>query len=318
MTPKKNLYFLGVCFPLYFDFIENCIILLLGFFLISGVFSLATNLASDYCETHHRFCSENFVIKMSWANKKGAEGLVIAQAALNLLATILAIFLTGILKLRVRQRVTEVDKDLVTPFDYTVRLSRVPTTVKDPNVIKEFIKKALPENRININDMEVVRAYDIREMVDLIREGQKKTMNFTQEFCNKVALEKDQKGLFAFIKKKWHSSSTTGLSETKSKVSSAPGTLTELGLTVETEAAEEKKKEKNQASSTTSLDDLGLKPTNLKPKQEISFKKQLAEITEIRKKIQSYKDKEVKPTQVVFVTFQNSKGNYDSDNAHEV
>ena len=75
--PKMDLKELGAGFPLYFEYVTFCALLLLFQFIVIGLYNMLNNAAGARCRENqdiaassaNRYCTDGFIVTYSWANK---------------------------------------------------------------------------------------------------------------------------------------------------------------------------------------------------------------------------------------------------------
>ena len=91
---NKKLGFLGSGFPLYFEFLKQCIIILVLFFITTADFNLFSNFFyGNDCEpatsenlNSSNVCILTFISRMSLANKRSSGELMTINSMLNFVA----------------------------------------------------------------------------------------------------------------------------------------------------------------------------------------------------------------------------------------
>ena len=149
---------------------------------ISGFYNIATAAISNGCssgELKTDFCSQGFIGSVTIANKRANIGSIRIQLTLNLVSvTLLSIFF-HYMRFKFRKIVSSIDKEVVSPADFTLIMKGVNPSVPNEGVIKWLKGYATEQNSINIK--KINRSYDIKDYIHLLHE--RKTL----------AKERDQK-----------------------------------------------------------------------------------------------------------------------------
>ncbi|CAD8107052.1 unnamed protein product [Paramecium sonneborni] len=156
VNPLK-LSFLGTGVPLFFDFIKQCITILVIMFCTSGDYNLITNIAfgtscqKDLDDSNTRDnCDLNYITQSSLANKRLDSSLMNLQQMLNLVSIFIIIILLQYIRIQQRTILRDCDFHTTTPSDFGVKLSHIPTEnagqIKERliNVLNEFLDKYVP------------------------------------------------------------------------------------------------------------------------------------------------------------------------------
>ncbi|CAD8115595.1 unnamed protein product [Paramecium primaurelia] len=160
MSMKVNplkLSFLGTGVPLFFDFIKQCITILIIMFCTSGDYNLITNIAfgtscqKDLDDTNTSDnCDLNYITQSSLANKRLDSSLMNLQQMLNLVSIFIIIILLQYIRIQQRTILRDCDFHTTTPSDFGVKLSHIPVEnagqIKDrlTKVLNEFLEKYVP------------------------------------------------------------------------------------------------------------------------------------------------------------------------------
>ncbi|CAK88674.1 unnamed protein product (macronuclear) [Paramecium tetraurelia] len=156
VSPLK-LSFLGTGVPLFFDFIKQCITILIIMFCTSGDYNLITNIAfgtscqKDLDDTNTSDnCDLNYITQSSLANKRLDSSLMNLQQMLNLVSIFIIIILLQYIRIQQRTILRDCDFHTTTPSDFGVKLSHIPVDnagqIKDrlSKVLNEFLEKNVP------------------------------------------------------------------------------------------------------------------------------------------------------------------------------
>ncbi|CAD8158550.1 unnamed protein product [Paramecium pentaurelia] len=162
--------FLGSGYPLYFNFIKCCLMIVGVLFLTSGQYQLVSNLTSNDCEDlvvqvqHrykevqkedswseqvHNYCLNDWIARSSLANKRFQSILTELPHYFNFSSVIFILII--IFFFRKSQLIIDNDCDIKenTPSDYTLIVKDIPKDCKQQQ-LKEFF-----ENKFNVEVMEV-------------------------------------------------------------------------------------------------------------------------------------------------------------------
>ncbi len=153
-------------YVLYFGFIKCLIYLFLLMFIISGLYSIITNVVSKDCshveEGNDSYCIRDFKTMFSIANKRNKEGLLKAQLSVNLVVLIGIILFFHYIRYQFRKVIVVEDLEL-TPSDYTLRLDRVKASDDNVTLVNSFESLSTPEQKINV--VKLTRTYKITEFI---------------------------------------------------------------------------------------------------------------------------------------------------------
>jgi len=172
----SELYHIGSGYVLYFIFFKHCIGLLVTILMISGLYNMYTNYVSKDCAdpttigiiTEDLCCTQNLVSDLSLASKKDHPDQRAFQIQLNLLTIIALIIYCQSLRYKVRKMNEEVAETKVSPADYTVMFTEMPTDShhelsKDEGLKKWLEAMGTPENPIQVK--KINRSYDVEEFL---------------------------------------------------------------------------------------------------------------------------------------------------------
>ena len=162
----NKLDFLGPGFPLFYEFLIFCIICICLLFCIQGIYGLATNPNGHACELANIRkasvrCKENGINLYSWFNKEDRDEV---QSGLNLCGAFCLLIVLNIFKHRHKKVEMRLDNDNISPSDYTIQVSELPTTEKEED-IKTFFENCIPNQTITISKVSL--AYFVEDYVNL-------------------------------------------------------------------------------------------------------------------------------------------------------
>ncbi|EGR32765.1 hypothetical protein IMG5_070910 [Ichthyophthirius multifiliis] len=180
--------FLGPGFPLFYNYLKNCVVMLTFLFLIQGIPNIIIHSQGTFCHSSSlkafkhseqqkehpkkkfiEYCVENSVVKYSLANIINQQGHE-SFAIWSLLAMIVQLILTVYFRKQQKDMDNVVDEENVTPADYSVFVANIPKDL--PNTKKE-IQKIFEEESVQgkkVQVTKVVLVYDIKEILLLEEE----------------------------------------------------------------------------------------------------------------------------------------------------
>ncbi|CAK58012.1 unnamed protein product (macronuclear) [Paramecium tetraurelia] len=201
--------FLGSGFPLFYMFIKYCIFILVEFWLLKGMFCLATDLMGDYCynlekvkvqehahhsihdhlnqQHHHKHKSDNQICGgslwhfVSLANVYDREDIRNLQSNLSLVVVFAN--MVSFLFFRKAQRSIdiEVDESQLTPSDYTICVKNIPNLNQDyKEVLKNIFQNYAADGR-ELTVTKIVLVYNLDEVIEL-EESLKEMIREKQEY----------------------------------------------------------------------------------------------------------------------------------------
>lgn len=194
---KSELYHLGAGFPLYFEFLGFCGVLIIIMLAISGGYNFVTNLLGEDCENNlllerkdSRFCDPSRISLTSFVNKRYSTDEIEINNWLNLATVVIMLLAFHFHRRRTIFTNREVDNSQQTPADYTITIINLPLKVTDQQ-IKDFIEKELFYDR-KIEIVKIVRGYNIRNYVLLNRRKHKIQIQLLKDDVqNKDKLQKE-------------------------------------------------------------------------------------------------------------------------------
>ena len=158
-------YHLGSGYSLYFHFLKYCIVFLLAMLAVSGLFNLITNLIERDCDetaTSTSFCVRGWISNTFLSSKRDESGEISIQLILNLVYVILIMVYSHYMRYQMRKIDYEVDKNLTTPADFTLKVTRVPPDVTDLDLRSWF--ESFSTMSVPVKCVKVVRTYDTKDI----------------------------------------------------------------------------------------------------------------------------------------------------------
>ncbi|EAR82133.2 kinase domain protein (macronuclear) [Tetrahymena thermophila SB210] len=197
-----DLYFLGSGYPMYFDFVKSCLIILFLIFVSSGSYNLFSNaLMGSDCLTifYHptntpnvpgqpeieHGCQYSWTTILSFANKRNNADLVQLQDIMNFITVITIVFVLQYLRINQRALNEDCDGLLISPSDYTVWVQGVPKYEKSNEAIDQLIKKDISDQ---IHELYIK---DNPKMADTFQ-IENVTVCYSLEEVTRLNTEKDQ------------------------------------------------------------------------------------------------------------------------------
>ena len=178
-NPMK-LDYLGAGYPLFYNWLKCCIILLIILFLGSGGYNLITNYFGNDCvepslaeNSSKLWCKKNFVTIFSIANKKSIGKFRNFQIYLNIIPYVLIMIVLMIFRKIQRKVNVVVDINQLTPSDYTVIVKNIPIDLKNFNYadeITKIIEKSGNSYGEKFKVMKVNLIYDVSNLINLDNE----------------------------------------------------------------------------------------------------------------------------------------------------
>jgi len=168
---------LGITYPLYFDFIKKCAILLIVHFFISSIPSIVINVLSDQCGLSD---DSSFVCTLSFLNvlSKEANPSSFHRHALgfenlcNMLFLLASMILISIFKIQQKIKKQRLDKYHCSISDFSIFLTSLPKTFQMEE-LHDFLKEKLldkyeeftPDTPLDI--VKEYKLYDLKEYASL-------------------------------------------------------------------------------------------------------------------------------------------------------
>ena len=160
----------GPGYPLYFEYIFTCGVILSLMFGIVSIHSMYYNKHGSNCDAHLKDgeypCRGGTAVEYSIGNRKEGDPFRISSV-LNLSFTLIALVLSFFYRKVQSRTANEVDDSTVTAADYTVMVQNLP-----PEERAEDIKRFFQEYRNDgtlVSVVNVSMAYQIGYYVDLVR-----------------------------------------------------------------------------------------------------------------------------------------------------
>jgi len=181
-----HIYHLGSGYVLYFKLIQYSMVLIGLIFVSSGLFNIISNFLGNDCDPvsqindENPYCIQDYILVFTIANKRNNSSLLEMQIILNLISAFLIFIFFQYMHYRFRKIHVEVDEEIISPADYTIKVSGIDTNLTDED-IKEWIESLqTPEQFINCK--KINRTYDIRQYIKLkkkrdLLEGRKNQTN---------------------------------------------------------------------------------------------------------------------------------------------
>ncbi|KRX03774.1 hypothetical protein PPERSA_04282 [Pseudocohnilembus persalinus] len=154
-TSLNNLAHLGPGYPLYFDYIKFCIVLLLCQLLTSGAYSLFTNyFKGDDCVNDGEItnvydqCNKDWITMFSIGNKRSKENLIDIQNYVDLGCLLIMIIFFQFFRKYIKTIDIKYDILDINPKDYTIWIQNIPKNFQAKNDsyeedIREFIEQSI-------------------------------------------------------------------------------------------------------------------------------------------------------------------------------
>ncbi|KRX05372.1 hypothetical protein PPERSA_00673 [Pseudocohnilembus persalinus] len=151
-----DLRFLGSGFPLFYNYIIWCIYLCLAYLFVCGGQELYSNYQGNYCqaggETYQpEACRNSLFNLLSIANKKHDDQAIEFSNDLNTIMLVVLMIMMLLFRRSQNKLTEDIDKDLVTPSDYTVHVSNIPLHQKE---LKDLFRKN------GYNPVDITLVYD--------------------------------------------------------------------------------------------------------------------------------------------------------------
>ena len=115
---------LGEGFPLYFNLLKWVCFLIALTFLIAGAFCIYRNYRAD--NVQDSAFRSNWIVKGSLANYGSTAKPTIAEPSLHVAAIVVVLVLHNFIAIKHEKMEAELDKNAITPSDYTIAVTGVP------------------------------------------------------------------------------------------------------------------------------------------------------------------------------------------------
>jgi len=165
MSDLREIYHLGSGFVLFFMFIKYSIILLLLIFSISGMYNLISSGSSDDCNKNNEttFCIQGFIGSLTIANKRNNIDSLRVQLILNLASVVVIFFFFHFMRYNFRKKTIDIDKETITPADFTIILKGVSPSAEEDDIIKWIHNYSTKEMDLEIR--KILRTFDIKDYI---------------------------------------------------------------------------------------------------------------------------------------------------------
>ncbi|EGR27621.1 hypothetical protein IMG5_192990, partial [Ichthyophthirius multifiliis] len=156
MINQKELGFLGAGFPLFYNYLKYCIIMLLSLLLVQGIPNMIINGRGNFChdtlqeayekieEAHKKHlsnfitpCASNFIVQFSIANLIGKPQDQNLGVYFSIGAMLIQIILSIIFRKEQNKLEAQVDENNITPADFSIMVSNIPKNIPK---VKEVLK----------------------------------------------------------------------------------------------------------------------------------------------------------------------------------
>jgi hypothetical protein len=172
---RLDLSELGPGFPLYFEYILCCGVLLSILFALVGIQGLIANskgvVCSAYADDDDYMCHGGPVIEYSYGNRATSDTTFGVSNVLNLVFVIIGVFVAFYYRRIQGMTADEVNRGSITTSDYTIIIKGVPAT-ETPEKIKAFFEEKGGHHTKPIVK-KVVLAYEIGTYIELVRKRNK-------------------------------------------------------------------------------------------------------------------------------------------------
>lgn len=175
-TPRSELSFLGPGFPLYFEFVVYCAVILGIMIIFEGIYNIISNSLQEACKETDDTCSNSDINRISLSNKFNNHELYKIQCWVNFGCAVAILISLQIFRRMQRLTNRECDRGLLSPSDYSIMISHIPTndyTEADiKKVLEDFwskIPKSQEEEKKGYPFKKIVLSYNIGEYIDMIR-----------------------------------------------------------------------------------------------------------------------------------------------------
>lgn len=175
---RSELAFLGPGFPLYFEFVVFCAVILGIMISVEGIYNIISNyVQGDSCKNTDSTCSISNINLISLSNKYTNHELYITQSWVNFGCALVIMIAMHIFRRIQRLTNRECDRGLLSPSDYSLMISQLPLnedySEQDiKQILEDFwnkIPKSQEEEKKGFPFKKIVLSYNIGEYVELIR-----------------------------------------------------------------------------------------------------------------------------------------------------
>ena len=188
----SKLYHLGVCFPIYFDYIRFCFFLLALCAVVGGIHNMYLNMNGFNCERNLQ--NTSFICKISFINLLDPQqgfGNLRKQSYTNIATFILLIAVFEFFRRYQKKLVMKYQPDY-SIGDFALMLSNVPNNYTQDN-LQDFINHTC--EKIGVRSCNIIQTYFLNDLSDfaqkykLKRELMIKKTRAPPELANKYASE---------------------------------------------------------------------------------------------------------------------------------
>ena len=180
-SSNHDLHFLGSGFPLFYNYILFCILILFVLFVSSSGYNLYTNFLGDYCVENGDAtggCKLNWMSKLSLPNKMNNADAMAIQQNLNLVACILICIILMGFRYSQRKINAQIDEKQISPADYTIIVRNIPTNLDVDYVtdLTDFFQNLIdPIKKFNVMKINLLwEIEEINEIEEKVNEAIKK------------------------------------------------------------------------------------------------------------------------------------------------
>lgn len=160
---------LGFPLPLYLNYFQGAILIILGVFVIFGLFNFITNISSTCDSANQNSCGENWLVLTSLTNKGSNQVMISVQSVLCLVVVLFLLLSTHLLQLTNQKMLQK----FVTQSEYCPPSALVVSGIPQDRDLVKFrasLEKKMEDvssPRINITD--VCETFDIHDAFSIIR-----------------------------------------------------------------------------------------------------------------------------------------------------
>jgi len=156
----------GTGYPLYFEFVLYCIVMLVIMFLCLGLYGLYTNYTAGDCYQLEANCDPStFINLISIPNKIFHAEEYYYQTWVNLGTIIIVMISLHIFRRMQKLTENECDRGLTSPSDYSIWLSKLPKGEYTEADIRRIIEESVEGRHQNFEIKKVVMAFNISEFM---------------------------------------------------------------------------------------------------------------------------------------------------------
>ena len=173
LTEKlSSIYHLGCGYALYFEMIKYAIGLV-GVFLTVGIYNLVTNARSDGCTEATEeaetttYCIRDYISIFTITNRRNDPQSLEISEMLNFFVVIAVICYFQFLRYKLHKIKTKAEDKLLTPADFTLKLSEIPTQTTNEEIQDLLESFGTSDHPVTVK--KILRSYHIGEMVKLMQ-----------------------------------------------------------------------------------------------------------------------------------------------------